>query len=204
MNENSSTPLIATVFLGLVTAGLLIQVSVNQTQTDKNLNEVSGRIKELESEVRQLKEKKQVKNIQLINIKKKLTLTQKERECLAKNIFMEANTEDYFGKLAIAQTTLNRVNHPTRWSSNLCSVVYQKAQFSWTLDKNKLSQKPGGNSLKNIHQVVSDFENGVRIKQLSSATFYYADYIKKPKWADESNKIMQVGQHIFYKDDLKV
>jgi spore germination cell wall hydrolase CwlJ-like protein len=207
MNENTSTPLIATVLLGLVTAGLLIQVSVNQKQTENNLNEVSGRIKELESEVRQLKEKKQVKrptDIQLINTKKKVKLTQKERECLARNVFFEAGIESHVGKIAVAQATLNRVQHPTRWKSDVCAVVYQKAQFSWTLEKKKRQEKPTGELWTKTLKAVADVENGVRIKGLDAATFYHTDWIRQPKWACDSKKIMKVGQHIFYKDDLKV
>lgn len=35
-----------------------------------------------------------------------------EIECLTRNIYFEAATEDGFGKLAVAMATLNRVRHP--------------------------------------------------------------------------------------------
>ena len=35
------------------------------------------------------------------------------------------SAELFDGKVAVAQVTLNRANHP-KWSSDLCKVVYQK------------------------------------------------------------------------------
>lgn len=192
---------------GLFLGGTILQVAVNQKQIESDLQVATGKIKDLESEVHQLKDsssKKQVKNIQLINTKKKLTLTQKERDCLARNVFFEAGVESHEGKIAVAQATLNRVQH-TRWKSDVCGVVFQKAQFSWTLEKKKRQEKPKGELWTKTLKAVADIENGVRVKGLESATFYHTDWLKnKPKWACDTNKIMQVGQHIFYKDDLKV
>jgi len=64
----------------------------------------------------------------------------KQVDCLAKNIYHEAASESYEGKLAVAQVTMNRVNSG-KFPSDICSVVYQKTtdqnlktvcQFSWT------------------------------------------------------------------------
>lgn len=185
---------------GLFLGGTILQVAVNQKQIESELQVATGKIKDLESEVRQLKEKK---SVQLINTKKKLTLSQKERECLARNVFFEAGIESHEGKIAVAQATLNRVQH-NRWNSDVCGVVYQKAQFSWTLEKKKRKEKPKGELWTKTLKAVADIENGVRVKGLESATFYHTDWMKnKPKWACDTNKIMQVGRHIFYKDDLK-
>lgn len=66
--------------------------------------------------------------------------THKDLYCLTKNIYHEARGESYLGKLAVAQVTLNRLNHPTKWPSTMCDVVYQKikgvGQFSWTTMQN--------------------------------------------------------------------
>jgi spore germination cell wall hydrolase CwlJ-like protein len=62
--------------------------------------------------------------------------TNKDLYCLTKNIYHEARGESYLGKLAVAQVTINRLSHPSKWPSTLCEVVYQQvrgvAQFSWT------------------------------------------------------------------------
>ena len=58
----------------------------------------------------------------------------KELDCLARNIFFEAGTEDTMGKYAVAQVTLNRVSNGY-WGHNVCAVVYSPNQFSWTNDR---------------------------------------------------------------------
>lgn len=196
----NSKVLIPTLLIGLVSAGVLIKTSYQETPAAKHV--AFGEIQNSASSTN----KKQVQNaaVQLINTNKKVKLTQKERECLARNVFFEAGIESHEGKIAVAQATLNRVQHPTRWKSDVCAVVYQKAQFSWTLQKKKRQEKPTGELWVKTLKAVAAIENGVRIKGLETATFYHTDWIRQPKWACDSKKIMQVGQHIFYRDDIKV
>ena len=58
--------------------------------------------------------------------------------CMAKNVYFEAGTESYEGKLAVAQVTINRTNNPN-FPKTVCGVVYQKSngiyQFSWVGEK---------------------------------------------------------------------
>ena len=49
----------------------------------------------------------------------------KQLLCMAKNIYYEAASESYEGKLAVAQVTMNRVNSPL-YPKTICEVVYQK------------------------------------------------------------------------------
>ena len=74
---------------------------------------------------------------------------QNQIDCLAKNIYYEAGSESYEGKLAVAQVTLNRVNSG-KFPTDICSVVYQKTvdqnlkticQFSWTCMVKELVHK---------------------------------------------------------------
>lgn len=66
--------------------------------------------------------------------------TFKDLYCLTKNIYHEARGESFQGKLAVAQVTMNRVTHDTKWPGTVCEVVYQKIkgspQFSWTTMRN--------------------------------------------------------------------
>lgn len=58
----------------------------------------------------------------------------KQLLCMAKNIYYEAASESFEGKLAVAQVTMNRANS-SKFPSTICGVVYQKTgnthQFSW-------------------------------------------------------------------------
>jgi spore germination cell wall hydrolase CwlJ-like protein len=120
--------------------------------------------------------------------------TKKDFDCLAKNIFYEAGVESIKGKYAVAQVTLNRVES-TRYPNTICGVVYQRAQFSWTL---KPQPKPWGKLWEESQQVAySVLYNDTRLESLQDALFYHATYVK-PYWVDRSAKIKQVGQHVFY------
>lgn len=133
----------------------------------------------------------------------KVSLSVRERECLIKNAFHEAGVESIEGKLSVIQVTMNRVKNK-RWSSNVCKTVLQKAQFSWTLEKKKLHQKPKGKLWDDSVKAVEKFESGIRVKGLEAAHFYHTDYITQPKWADDKHKVAVVGRHIFYSQDRKL
>jgi len=127
---------------------------------------------------------------------KPIKLTKKELDCLTRNVFYEAGTEEPVGKIAVAQTTLNRVK-TGYWGHNVCSVVYAPKQFSWTRDSRAYTE-PKGELWEETKLAVSTvIDNGMRIKQLKTALFYHADYVD-PKWRDDTKRIAQYGTHIFY------
>jgi spore germination cell wall hydrolase CwlJ-like protein len=116
---------------------------------------------------------------------------------MARNIYYEAGTESYTGKLAVAQVTLNRVK-TGYWGKSICNVVYAKQQFSWTKVPKRAWMALKGNawadSLQAANQVLS---YGVRVKPLKTALFYHADYVN-PNWKDKDKRIAKIGAHIFY------
>lgn len=120
------------------------------------------------------------------------SFTEKEVLCLAKNIYHEARGESYKGQLAVAVVTLNRVNSK-KYSNNICDVVYERKQFSWTLLKKR-----------NItDRKAWDIANSVAIDAISKynelkhfkATHYHHVSIN-PKW--KLTKVAKIGNHIFY------
>jgi spore germination cell wall hydrolase CwlJ-like protein len=130
----------------------------------------------------------------------------KELECLALNIYREAGHEPFEGKVAVAQVTLNRVEHE-KFPDGVCAVVYEKTlssasgkiicQFSWYCDsthRNRPINRPAyEESMKVAKQVLLE---GFRLPSLEDALFYHADYIN-PNW--KLDRITKVGTHIFYK-----
>lgn len=60
-----------------------------------------------------------------------------EVECLSKNIWYEARGESIKGKTMVANVVYNRMNYGRPFANTVCGVVYQKSQFSWTLEANK-------------------------------------------------------------------
>ena len=65
----------------------------------------------------------------------------RELECLTRNIYWEAASEPFEGKVAVAQVTMNRLESG-RFGDSVCGVIYQKnvfyerviCQFSWVCE----------------------------------------------------------------------
>lgn len=129
----------------------------------------------------------------------------KQLECLSRNIYWEAASEPFEGKVAVAQVTMNRVQDG-RFGKDVCGVVYQKnviyekviCQFSWVCEKNHKIKPVHPTLYKESEEVAKKvlLEN-FRLPSLSTAMYYHATYVN-PGWRKE--KITQIGQHIFYKD----
>lgn len=151
----------------------------------------------MHDEVQSTKEDIEVIKAYIIKTHERMNYTKAEEECLARNVFYEAGIEDRLGKFAVAQVTLNRLKEG-RWGKNICSVVYAKSQFSWTLDRKKRNTQPKGElweaSKAVAHQVLA---KGYRVNGLETSTYYHADYVQ-PLWRKSVVKIQQVGRHIFY------
>ncbi len=128
-------------------------------------------------------------------------------DCLTINIFNEAGNEPFEGKVAVAQVTLNRVDHP-EFPKDVCKVVYQKnifmervvCQFSWYCMK-PIKVDKNSESYKESHRVAKKvLLEGFRLDSLTNAIFYHADYVR-PNWPYK--RINQIGTHIFYTDERK-
>lgn len=148
-----------------------------------------------------------LKEMQVVSSKDVVSIRDRERQldCLARNIYHEAASEPFEGKVAVAQVTMNRAESG-RFPSDVCAVVYQKnvfmekvvCQFSWYCESNG---KPPIRSkeLYNESYAVAKkvlLEN-FRLDIMKDALYYHATYVN-PKWGKE--KIGQIGQHIFYRD----
>ena len=126
-------------------------------------------------------------------------------DCLTKNIYNEAASEPFEGKVAVAQVTMNRVDSG-RFGRGVCGVVYQKnvifekviCQFSWACLPGA-GKRPIHSGLYQESEEVAKkvlLEN-FRLPSMKDAMYYHADYVN-PRWG--KSKITQIGHHIFYKD----
>ena len=132
-----------------------------------------------------------------------ISMVERERQliCLAKNIYFEAASEPFEGKVAVAQVTINRAESGT-YPSDICDVVYQKnvvygkviCQFSWYCESGPTVRHSGAykESMEVAKKVL--LEN-FRLPSLRNAYFYHAEYVS-PNW--KLPKITQIGRHIFY------
>ena len=185
--------------LGIVALGSLTAIGllVANFLVLSRLGNVEKKIEKTEENIREIKQEVEVIKESLYDSGIKLTLSNEEKKCLAKNIFFEAGIEPIEGKIAVAQVTMNRLE-TKRWGDNVCSVVYARKQFSWTLEKKKVNEKPSGPLWKESMIALEKFIQGYRIVGLENSRHYHADYIKKPYWVKKKRTVETIGQHIFY------
>jgi len=128
-------------------------------------------------------------------------------ECLTRNIYHEAASEPFEGKVGVAQVTLNRLESG-RFANSVCGVVYQKnvfyervvCQFSWYCE-NKSRVRPVNSPMWEESETVAKkvLLEGFRLPGLKHAIYYHADYVN-PGW--NKPRIEKIGRHIFYGERL--
>ena len=119
----------------------------------------------------------------------------KQHECLALNIYHEARGERVEGQIAVAQVTINRVDHD-EWPSTICEVVYEPKQFSWThLVKQQTPQD--NRAWRKARVIARDVMIGNVEDPTNGAVFYHANYVN-PDWAEYMDLSKVIGNHLFY------
>lgn len=117
-----------------------------------------------------------------------------EVECLARNIYYEAPDEPYEGKLAVATVTMNRMKHK-EFPKTVCGVVYQRGQFSWTVNPRPILDSKIYKEAERIANEVL-FENK-RLLSIKNALYFHNTRVL-PKWSFDMTAIRHIGGHIFY------
>ncbi len=136
---------------------------------------------------------------QLISNAPIVKYTNEEVTCLARNIYFEARNQSILGQQSVAWVTMNRV-HDKKWPNEVCAVVYQRKQFSWTIKYAK--NTPQNKFLYDIAIVIAQNilhesrNGGEDVSQ--GALYYHADYVN-PRWNKRVVKISKIDAHIFYK-----
>ena len=134
-----------------------------------------------------------------------ITAEMRERQlgCLAKNIYHEAGSEPFEGKVAVAQVTLNRANS-SQFPGDICKVVYQKnivyekvlCQFSWVCDRDTAVKPKHPAAYRESMEVAKKvLLEGFELPGLKDAMYFHGDYIN-PGWGKKP--VAHIGHHIFY------
>lgn len=108
--------------------------------------------------------------------------------CLAFNIYHEARGEPLDGQLAVAAVTLNRVLDP-RWPDDVCKVVYQPKQFSWTT-----SPAP----IRNMEAFATALAVAQEAEPDPTFGTHYHSVTVAPSWATKLALLGEIGDHRFY------
>ena len=117
--------------------------------------------------------------------------------CLALNVYFEARSEDLAAQYAVAEVTLNRVASPD-FPDDVCEVVWQRKQFSWTHDGKSDKPKDKKAWRRAVSVAAYALEDDGHVVVGYDALYYHADYVK-PYWAKAYERVAKVGRHIFYR-----
>lgn len=112
--------------------------------------------------------------------------------CAAINVYHEARGSTTEDQIAVANVVKNRVDD-WRWPDDLCDVVWDDRQFSWTQDG--LSDIPREEEawIKSQYIAYMTLYNYVE-NPIGEANHYHADYVQ-PYWS-KSQKV-KVGSHYY-------
>lgn len=131
----------------------------------------------------------------------------KEMRCLAQNIYFEARGEPAIGQMAIGLVTMHRVKS-RRYPNNICGVVWQRKQFSWTHDGK--SDRPRDRRAWKHALRIADFiynkywtlpeQTRGALDIINGALHYYAPGLADPYWAKVKIVTREIGGHIFLRE----
>ena len=124
--------------------------------------------------------------------------------CLAKNIYYEAGKESFDGKVAVAQVTLNRVDHE-RFPKTICGVVQQRTrvgnkiicQFSWVCEPVAKIRYYSDHWQESLNVARNAIGQGLQLDELNNALYFHATHVN-PQWGLE--RLTRIGNHIFYSE----
>ena len=115
-------------------------------------------------------------------------------KCLAEAIYHEARGESIKGQKYVAQVIVNRM-HSKYFPDNVCDVIYQPYQFSYTLED---VSTPVGKSWDIALEIANEY---ISKKTYTDALYYYnpSKVKETPAWVTPKYHVETIGNHKFYK-----
>lgn len=119
--------------------------------------------------------------------------------CMAKNLYYEAASEPFEGKLAVAQVTMNRANSK-QFPKSVCEVVYQKVnqtyQFSWVGERvGPVTNKYAWEECMIVARKALT-EGRLHDTIYKTNSMYYHNTSVNPAW--KLKYVAKIGNHLFY------
>lgn len=113
-------------------------------------------------------------------------------KCLSDNIYHEARGEGKRGMRLVADATINRVLSD-QFPSDVCKVVYQRSQFSWTTQSRSITERGVYNTAKRIAEQAlyrdTDTSGG--------ALYFYGHRVVTPTWSWYKKVTVKHKNHTF-------
>ena len=118
-----------------------------------------------------------------------------ETLCMAKVVHHEAGNQPRAGKLAVAQTILNRVESG-RFADTVCGVVHQRNQY---FDTTRYHPRTDSASWASALAVAVEARSGKAEAVVPGALFFRAGYAAPSSFFRSRTRVASVGDHVFYR-----
>ncbi|MBC3948368.1 cell wall hydrolase [Pseudomonas folii] len=143
-----------------------------------------------------------------------MTLSDKDRDILARTLWGEARGEGLAGQIAVAWSIRNRVEmdlhndgKPDWWGEGYSGVCLKPWQFScWNKNDPNFPYLSGAKVIP-AAQLMQAFKAADLVMSAAEpdptggATHYYATTMPKaPAWAAKAKQTLKLGHHVFFKD----
>ena len=125
---------------------------------------------------------------------KQVDYSNRDLDCMARNIYFEARGESDRGMIMVAEVTLNRLDHK-KFPQTICGVIYQKGAFQWTTGKGRISDKEEYERAKSIAKSVLDGSAHLT----GTEALFFKRKGSKSSFHDSRIYLGTTGNHSFYK-----
>ncbi|HMI19989.1 MAG TPA: cell wall hydrolase [Sphingomonas sp.] len=117
-------------------------------------------------------------------------------ECMAKVVMHEANNQPREGKIAVAQTLVNRLKAGGRFGGSICDIANQKGQFFHIASFRPRRDTDGWQEAVEVaHQVLAGQAEPVA----PGAMYFRASYAPANAFFRTRQRVTTVGAHVFYR-----
>ncbi|WP_243103852.1 cell wall hydrolase [Clostridium sp. JN-1] len=124
---------------------------------------------------------------------KKVYITQKDLDLMAKVVYAESNCEPFEGKVAVASVILNRLKYP-EFPKTVEGVIMQKGAFSCVNNDGTISAPQSEDCYKAVLEALNGSD------PTGKAVFFYNPQIATSRWMKDINKenVKTIGNHVFF------
>jgi spore germination cell wall hydrolase CwlJ-like protein len=139
-----------------------------------------------------------------------MSITERDRDILARTLWGEARGEELVGQIAVAWTIRNRVDDgkdKSWWGEGYAGVCQKPYQFScWNKNDPNFPYLSGAKAIpfRELAQarIAADQVIDGRVPDpTDGATHYYATTMPKaPTWTKGATQTLYQGHHVFFKD----
>ena len=141
---------------------------------------------------------------EFVSLKEKRDWCKKRFQCrtLAEAGFFESGIQNDAGVISVMSVIYNRIesDHPIFVNQKTVSdVVYKHKQFSYRNGKRGELWIPSKRQRERMWVLAYDKMNGLIEDNTTGSLYYYATYIKKPRFAEEYKYTITYAEHDFYK-----